>query len=375
MVDLAFKSLLHDRLRFAVTLLGVAFAVQLVFTQIGMFEGLLSNADVTIRNIDADIWVTSRNTPNIDFPEQFPETYVERVRSVTGVVRADNLIVTYLPVSLPNGAQENAVVYALEDFSRWNIPWNIAEGDVHDLKRGRYFFLDESATRRMGEFKTGEYREILHHRFKIAGRTREASSFTTSPVAFIDYDTVQSMNPEVMRGRTTYIVAKLAPGTDAESVRQEIQRRLPYNDVYTRDAWAKQSRTYWVVSTGLGLNMFVTVFLGCLVGIVVVTQTLYTSTMEHLKEYGTVKAIGGSNRDIYTIVAKQALIAAVGGYVLALGIVALVRPAIEKLQLRLILTNELYIWVFLGTLILCLASSAVSFRKVASIDPALVFRG
>ena len=89
-----------------------------------------------------------------------------------------------------------------------------------------------------------------------------------------------------------------------------------YNVVYTRREWAERSRRYWVESTGLGLNMVMTVFLGCLVGIVVVAQTLYTSTMEHIKEFGTVKAIGGSNRDIYMILAKQSTIAAVAGFAL-----------------------------------------------------------
>ena len=53
--------------------------------------------------------------------------------------------------------------------------------------------------------------------------------------------------------------------------------------------------------------MYLTVFLGCLVGVVVVAQTLYTSTMEHLKEFGTVKAIGGGNLDIYRILGQAGL--------------------------------------------------------------------
>ena len=79
---------------------------------------------------------------------------------------------------------------------------------------------------------------------------------------------------------------------------------------------ARARGRYWVVSTGLGMNMGITVFLGILVGIVVVAQTLYTSAVEHVKEFGTVKAIGGSNWDIYRILGEQALIAAVVGFVL-----------------------------------------------------------
>src|SRR5512135_3449049 len=177
------------------------------------------------------------------------------------------------------------------------------------------------------------------------------------------------------RTRRVYILVKLAPGADLEAARAEIRRRLPYNDVHTRSEWASRSRTYWTSSTGLGLNMIMTVFLGCLVGVVVVAQTLYTSTMEHIKEFATVKAIGGRDADIFAIVGKQAAIAAVVGFALGAGMALALRPAMAAIDLKLILTPTFAAYVFLGTLVLCVAASAISFRKVATIDPALVFRG
>jgi putative ABC transport system permease protein len=375
MVSLARKNLLHDRLRFAITVAGVAFAVMLVFVQVGLFLGLLDNASITIEHFDADLWVTSKNTPNIDFAHTFAETYVQRVRSVPGVSRADNLIVWFMQMSLPSGTQEGTLVYAMEDFRRWNVPWKVTEGDLADLTRGKYFFLDSSATRRYGPFQTGEYREIFDRRLKIIGKTQEARSFTTTPIAFMDYALAQELSFQTMRGKTTYIVLKLAPGADLESVRAEIRRRLPHNDVYTKSEWAKRSRAYWVRNTGIGLNMYITVFLGVLVGLVVVAQTLYTSTMEHIKEFGTVKAIGGGNADIYKILAEQATIAAVVGFALGAALSYAMRPLITKIDLKLIITPEFALVVLFGTVAMCLASAMVSFRKVATIDPALVFRG
>jgi putative ABC transport system permease protein len=374
MVDLARKNLLHDKLRFLITVSGVAFAVTLVFVQVGLFMGLLDNATVTIEHLDADLWVTSRNTPNVDFAHTFPESYVDRVRSVPGVAAADNLIVWFMTVALPSGAQEGTLVYALPDFARWHLPWNVAEGNLADLRRGRYLFLDDSAKRRFGPFHTGEYREVLDTRMKIIGRTRDALSFSTTPIAFIDYRRAQALSPDQLLGRTTYILVKLQPGADAGAARHEIQRRLPYNDVHTRAEWAAQSRRYWIESTGLGINLAMTVLLGCLVGVVVVAQTLYTSTMEHLKEFGTVKAIGGSNLDIYRILGKQATLAAVIGFVLGAIPAYLLRPLIAKADLKLIITPHFAAVVFAGTIVLCLAAAILSFRKVAAIDPALVFR-
>ncbi|HSN88265.1 MAG TPA: ABC transporter permease [Thermoanaerobaculia bacterium] len=374
MVDLARKNLLHDKLRFLITVSGVAFAVTLVFVQVGLFMGLLDNASITIEHLDADLWVTSRNTANVDFAQTFPETAVQRVRSIPGVERADNLIVWFMTIALPTGSKEGTLVYALEDFARWNLPWNVTEGNLEDLRRGRYFFLDESAEKRYGAFRTGEYREVIGNRLKIIGRTRDALSFSTTPISFMDYRLAQQMSPDELSGNTTYVLIKLAPGTDLETVRREVQRRLPYNDVFTRAEWAERSRRYWVESTGLGLNLAMTVFLGCLVGIVVVAQTLYTSTMEHIKEFGTVKAIGGSNRTIYAILGKQAAISAVVGFLLGGAMAWFLRPAMASIGLKLIISSSFAATVAVGTVVLCLAAAMISFRKVAKIDPALVFR-
>ncbi|HUR80262.1 MAG TPA: ABC transporter permease [Thermoanaerobaculia bacterium] len=373
-VDLATKSLLHDKLRFFITVSGVAFAVTLVFVQVGLFLGLMDNASLTIDQIDADLWVTSHNTANVDFAHAFPETYIKRVRSIEGVERADNLIVWFMNASLPSGAVEGTEVYALENFERWNFPQNVVEGDVADLRRGPYMMLDDSAKKRWGAFAVGDYREVLGRRLKIIGRTVDAKSFTTTPLTFMDYRLAQSLNESDLRGNTTYILIKLAPGADAEAVRKEIQRRLPYNDVFTRAEWAKRSRSYWIDSTGLGLNMYITVFLGCLVGIVVVAQTLYTSTMEHIREFGTVKAIGGGNGEIYAILGKQATIAAIAGFALGALQAFALRPVMAKIDLKLIIPMELYAMVLIGAIALCLAAAMISFRKVAGIDPALVFR-
>ncbi|HEX2869605.1 MAG TPA: ABC transporter permease [Polyangiaceae bacterium] len=374
MVDLGLKTLLYDKVRFLITVSGVAFAVTLVLVQVGLFVGLLDNSTITIRKLDADLWITSKNSPNLDFVHQFPESNLYRARAVPGVARADNLILSFMQVSLPTGAEETTIVYAMEDFRRWGIPWQITAGNVDDLKRGSFVMFDESASKRFGAFAVGDYREVNGQRLKIIGTSREAKSFTTTPLAFMDFRRAQELQPELLGGKTSYIVVKLAPGANAETVRAELARRLPYNDVFTSAAWAERSRGYWVENTGIGFNAFLTVFLGCLVGVVVVAQTLYTSTMEHLKEFGTVKAIGGSNLDIYRMLGKQASVAAVLGFVLGYVPAQLLKPVIASAGLKLIIAPEVTAVVLVGTLLLCTVSALVSFRKVASIDPALVFR-
>jgi len=373
MVSLARRNLFHDRLRFVITVAGVAFAVTLVLVQVGLFLGLLDKATVTIEHAAADVWITSRNTPNVDFAHTFPETVALRARGVPGVVRADNLIVAFMNIQLPSGATEGSLVYALEDPGYWRLPWAVTAGDPADLRRGDNILMDRSAELRYGPFAVGEHREIQGRRFRIVGTTVDAASFTTTPIVFMDYARAQELQ-EQLGGHTTYVLVRTAPGADVAAVVDELRRRLPYNDVFSRAEWARRSRDYWVASTGLGMSMGVTVFLGVLVGIVIVAQTLYTSAVEHVKEFGTVKAIGGSNLDIYRILGEQALIAAVVGFVLGAAISYAVRPAMAGLHLNVLLVPGFTATVFVGTVLMCLGAAMVSFRRVATIDPALVFR-
>jgi putative ABC transport system permease protein len=374
MVSLARKNLLYDRIRFAITLAGVAFAVTLVLVQVGLFLGLLDKATISIQRSNADIWIVGKSTPNIDFGKPFPETTVLRARGVRGVERADNIIVQFINTQLPNGATENSEVYALADPKFWQLPWKLEAGDMEDLSRGYNLIMDRSAKLRFGSFEVGEYRELGGRRFRIIGKSAEAESFTTTPVVFMDFANAQSLL-EQLRGQTTYVLVKVAPGFDPGEVAARLRPMLPYNDVHTREEWAAQSRGYWVKSTGLGMSMGVTVFLGILVGVVIVAQTLYTSAVENIRQFGTVKAIGGSNWDIYKILGEQALINAVLGFLLGAAGSYGVRPVMAGLHLNVLLSPQFSAIVFVGTVAMCLSAALFSFRRVALIDPALVFRG
>ena len=228
------------------------------------------------------------------------------------MIRADNLIVWFVPVALPSGARRR----------RSSTHWRTSRaGDSPGTSRrepprpaaGPLRVHRRLGGEAVGPFSVGEYREFLGLRLKIIGRTREARSFTTNPIAFLDYRVANAGSPRPAISHHVH-PREARPGADQEAVRTEIKRRLPHNDVRTKAEWAARSRNYWIENTGLGLSMYMTVFLGCLVGVVVVAQTSYTATMDHFKEFAIVKAIGGRNADIYRIIAEQATIAAVVGF-------------------------------------------------------------
>jgi len=364
--------LFHEKTRALVTILGVTFADTLVLIQLGLYLGLAGRASNVVDHLDADLWVTSRNAPSIENGRSLPESHLTRLQSIPGIEKAERLLVFYGGVRLPNGTSELSLVYGVRHPEQWGLPWRILDGDPTDLERGRNIFFDDSAAHRYGAFETGDSREMNGVRLRIVGRTAEAQSFTSIPIAFMDFRRARQVaGPRY----ASFIIAKVAPGRSIEAIRREIEMRLPTCDVHTKAEWAASCQDFWIKSTGIGLTLLLTVLVGCVVGMVIVAQTLYAATMEHLREFGTLKAIGGTNGLIYRILLMQGAIAAIFGFVSSLAPAFLARTALDPLGIALVFTPRLLGHVAVGTVLLCLLAATLPFRRISALDPAMVFRG
>ena len=151
-------------------------------------------------------------------------------------------------------------------------------------------------------------------------------------------------------------------------------RRLVF-DAYTKPEMSARTRQYWSSRTGVGAGFFTTAIMGVIVGLVVVGQILYNGTLEHLKEYGTLKAMGAANRSIVTVILLQALISAgvgfAAGSVLSFG----ARAAMKAANLSVALSPELLVITAILTAVMCTAAATLSVLKVLRLDPATVFKG
>ncbi len=135
------------------------------------------------------------------------------------------------------------------------------------------------------------------------------------------------------------------------------------------------TRDYWLFSTGAGVTVIVAAILGLIVGVVVVAQTIYASTVDHLKEYGTLKAMGADNSYIYRVIIEQAVISAVIGYVLGISVSLFVVQVSQSGVTAIFMPWQVGLGLFVLTLMMCIGASIVSIKKVTQIDPAMVFKG
>lgn len=379
MLWLALKTLLHERIRFLITLIGITISGVLTLIEVAIYLGMMANASAIIRHTDADLWITSKNIQTFDFALPFPEERINRVRSLGEVEWAQKILLFWGYLKLPGGGREQVQIIGYDPDTRVGAPWGLIEGKASDVKGGNYMILDKTSEQRLGPLRTGTLWELdfgaHEYSFKLVGLSDGIKSFTTAPIVFIAYNRLSRFFNEVgWHNQTAYIVAKLKPGVDAERVARTLRQSLRDNDVFTKDQFIRKTVNYWTVQTGMGMAFFLTAILAMVIGATIVGQTIYASTLEHLREYGTLKAIGARNSEIYQVILTQAAISAAAGYLIASALALLLRPAIEGAGVPLYLSPMLFLALFFVILGACLASAYFSVGKIRTLDPVTVFK-
>ena len=375
MFYVALRILLYDKTRSLITLLGVVFAVGLIFNQLGIFLGLMETSSVIIDRTPGDIWVTSKNSKNFDFSQPFPEYIYYQTIADPDIQSAEKLIVAWGIIRQKEGGTEQVEVVGFNPDTGVGGPWDMLAGDPRHLKNGNFAIVDESAMKRLGKIQVGEYRDVLFHRLQIVGISRGVKSFTTAPILFTSFELAQRLVTYMGSDSTVFVVAKVKPGVEVKQVISRLQQRLKGVDVYTAAEFSMKTRKYWAIETGVGFSFMLTIVISFLVGMLIVGQTIYNSTMEHIKEFGTLKALGASNKDIYKIIFSQAIINAMFGYIISL-IITISTVKLYELGGMVMVVRGWVNFLVLGlTLLMCLGAAFVSVRRIKSIDPAILFRG
>lgn len=371
---LARRNLTHDKVRLFVTLTGVIFAVVLIAVQAGLFVGFTKATSDIIDHSAADVWVAAQGLQNFDVAMPLKEGKVHQVLSVPGVAQAERLIVDFVNWRKPGGGEEFVEMIGYDLHTGMSAPWNVVSGSLASLTAPNTVFVDETYLGKLGIQGVGETVEIGGIRAHVVGMTRGIRSFTTSPYVFTSLKNALSYC-RMREGQCTYVLAKASPGTAPEELRARIAAQVSDVDVYTTKQLSLKTQDYWMFSTGAGLALLIAACLGLIVGTVIVAQTLYATTMDHLPEFGTLRAMGAPNGYIYRIIIQQAVASGVAGYLFGLGISLAIIHFADLGGASIILPWPLAIALFFLTIAMCIGAALVSIQKVTWIDPAMVFKG
>ena len=372
-VKIASRNLLQDRLRFVATVVGIVFSIVLVNIQMGLFLSFERMVTTMIDHAPADLWIVPFGTKCFEDPSLLDEHDRVQALSVAGVAQAVPVVIGFTQWTVPSGGTTPVFIVGSNGSGAGLHPWNFVKGDLAALAAPDAVAIDATYFGRLGVTRIGESTEIRDRKAQVMAITDGIRSFTTTPYVFTSLDRAQAYMG-TSAAKVSYFLVQVSPNTDIASVRKELQATVAKVEILTPAEFRSRSRSFWLFGTGAGAALFAGALLGAIVGTVIVAQTLYSSTKDHLNEFATLRAIGSSNLYIHKIIVSQALLSAVIGFALAATIGLIVVKTTAETALPILMTPELTACLFLLTVFMCVTSSIAAVVQVVRIDPARVFR-
>jgi len=370
---LALRNLVHDRVRLVITLVGVVFAVVLINVQVGLFLGFAKTTSGLIDHSGADLWIVPLGTRDVDQVEPMSDRRLYQALAVPGVQEASGLNVEFADFKRPAGGTESVLIVGFDLATGLGGPWNVVEGDVRSLRFPDTIMIDEFYREKLGVTHLGQVVEISGHRARVVGFTRRIRSFTQSPYVFASTRTALDYS-RIQENQTKYVLVSVLPGADPEVVKTALAHRVPGVEVRSAAHFSRETQLYWLFTTGAGTALLLAAVMGLAVGVVIVSQTLYATTVDHLAEFGTLRAIGASNRYIYGVIIRQAVLSSLCGYALGLMITLWIVRSVRDFGPVILLPS----WMMGGmlglTILMCVGAALISIKKVTRLDPGMVFK-
>lgn len=371
---IALQSLLHDRGKFLAALAGVAFAAALVLIQMGLYAGFLSMASGVIRRTGGDLWVIPRGIEVIDNSEPMSGAARAAAASHPCVRGVRGMVYAFMPLRKARGTPDAVTLLGYEPGGQPVVPWSLRRGLPHDLHGPLRAAVDEFDLAKLqidGE-PVGAAVEVNGQTVQVAAITHGMRSFTLVPFLFTEIHNARRLM-HLGEDRASYWIVDLASARCADDVIAHVRRHHDLTAVRAED-FARMTEDHWVNGSGAGTALGFSALLGLIVGVVIVGQTLYAVTREHLRELATLKAIGASDREIVGFVAWQAALLAAAGSVIGLVFTLAVRAGIATAGLQVKLSPGV-LGLGLGAVaLMCLVASMWSIRAVLQLEAAEVFK-
>src|SRR3569833_1357205 len=311
---LAWFNIAHDRVRFVVTVAGIMCAVFLMIFQGSMLLGFLHAASKVIDSTDADIWIAGRGVPCFEFPVPIESRLAEITRGTPGVAGSSQIAAGPIQIRLADGTSQQTILIGAEPGAGEKLPTprlNDGSGPVAP----EALLIDQSNAGMLQVSRLPAEVEANYLHARIIGETSGFSSFLGSPYVFSSYDDAGKYL-HLSSNETMFLLLRLRPGVNVADVVNQLRARFPNVDVWTRAQFSRRARWDWISKTGAGGAILMAAMLGFCIGLAVVSQAVYATTMENIEEFAALKALGGSRDFVALVVVAQAVICGTAGYIL-----------------------------------------------------------
>ena len=376
---IALKMLTGDRSKYFGIIFGVTFATFLMAQQVSVFARIIARTANQIQDVrDADIWVMDNKTRYVDEVPGLPETDLQRVRGVDGVAWAVRLYKGQIRARLADGNFRIVLLMGLDDATLVGAPAEMIAGSLADLSQPDAVIIDKAGYEFMwpGEpVRLGRTFEMNDRRAVLVGICKASAPFFSMPIVYTRYSQASWFVPRE-RNLMTYVLAQPQADLPTAEVCRRIERQTGLVAL-TADQFRWKTIGYFLGSTGIPVNFGITITLGFLIGVAIAGQTFYLFTIENLKQFGALKAMGLTNRRIVGMILLQALVVGLIGYGLGIGLAAAFFESTKNFtQLAgIAMYWQVMAGVGAAVLVIVALSSLLSIRRVLVLEPAVVFRG
>lgn len=380
---IALHMLMGDTGKYLGIVAGVMFASLLLVQQLAMFVGIMTQMYSGINAVNAEIWVMDPKVRFIDDSQPMTDGQIGRVRSVEGVAWAVTLYKGSVQAKLEDGTNTAIVLYGIDDTTLIGGPAVMTAGTLSDVRQSEAVVVDAiSAGDKLAHvnpdgtrtpLKLGDTLELNDHRVVVVGFCEVSRGFQSQPVVYTTYTRALSMVPS-QRKNLSFILAAPQQGQSAEKVAARIGRvtRLA---AYTSQQFIEKTLRYYITETSIVINFGLSVFIAFLMGTLIAGQTFYNFTMDNLRHFGALKAMGAGNRTLLSMILTQAALVGFLGYGTGTGLASLLGWATQDSMITFTLPWQVLAAAGLAVVGIVAISSVISLRKVMKLEPGIVFRG
>jgi putative ABC transport system permease protein len=374
----AIRMLTGDTAKYVGIIFGITFAALLIAQQASIFCGLMLMTTSQIQDIQgASVWVMDPGVQFIDDIKPMSENELYRVRGVPEVQWAVRLYKGLGRARFEDGTFQQIILLGLDDGSFVGAPREMVVGSLSDLRQPDAVIMDERGYRSLwpGEpLEAGRTFEMNDHRALLVGVCKASQTFQTFPIVYTRYSQATQFVPRE-RKMLSFVLAQPEPGVPAESAARQIAEKTGLQ-AQTREEFIWTTIWYYMYRTGIPVNFGITVLLGFIVGTAIAGQTFYLFTIENLRQFGALKAMGLSDRRIVGMILLQALLVGLVGYGLGVGLATLFGIVTESAdKLAYFMPWQVLLITAASVLVILILSSLFSIRRVLILEPGIVFRG
>lgn len=383
MLEYSIKILMGERLKYYGIILALSFGSFIITQQAGIFIGLMSRTYGFIADTSQpDIWVMNRNVQYVDDIKPLKDTDVFRVRGAKGVNWAVPLYKGKIKTKLSDGRFKICDFIGIDDSTLIGGPPTFIEGKIEDLRKvdaiivNQVAALDKLAMHKedgtIQPLQVGQVIELNDRRAVVAGICKVTRTFQSHPIIYTTYARALSFSPPE-RKMLSFILVQTKPGFSVKEVCKNI-RDTTGLAAYSSKEFEDLTVDYFLNNTGIPLNFGVAVFLGFIIGTVISGQTFYNFILDNVRYLAVFKAMGADNRLLVKMTLLQ--IAWVGflGWGIGIGGASLFGFLFRNSDLSFVLPWQLFYLSGFAMFFICSLSSLISLRKIAKVEPAVVFK-